>query len=162
MLLTSFLTRGMLAVLVGIISKAATIPAFFLYYYGVNKTTSLSNHDLAIIHANGLSTSDGFVGNAISILILAPVFENLIIPMVFWIFSRIKLRTFFSVFVITQISYHYHASGTQQITGAIFFFCYALFYASTIKVCGKFESYILTTIAHFITNLIAFSFMMYA
>lgn len=160
LLMTSFFSRGLLAILVGIIAKIVTVPVFFLYYFITLKPTSLTAHDLSIIYANGFSSSNGFVENAISILILAPILENLIFPLVFWLFSTLKIKTLFSIIVITFISYHYHQSGTQQITGAIFFFCYSIFYAETIQVCGKIESYILTVIAHFITNLIAFLFML--
>ena len=159
---TSFFTRCILATIVGFFSKIITIPVFFVHYFFIRE--SLNNtrpiNDAVALSASNISHGKDAFDQAVSILILAPTIENLVIPFVFWALSKFKNGILFSIILITFISYHYHAQGSQQITGAVFFFCYAVFYARIIKVCGKLESYILTVIAHFVTNLIAFSFML--
>ena len=155
----SFFSRMFLAVLVGFFAKLITLPIFTVYYYGL-KFFGQTYSELFTAVANNLEAHAIQVSQAISILVLAPIIENLVIPLIFWLCSHVYKKPILPIFLITLLAYYYHQAGSSQITGAVFFFCYAAFYSQCVQVVGRKESYLLTVIAHFVTNLIAFSFMM--
>jgi len=155
----SVFSRILLAILVGLFAKLITLPIFIVYYYGL-KFFGKTYGELATAVASNSEAHRISVSQAISILVLAPIIENLVIPLIFWLCSHVYKKPILPIFFITLLAYFYHQAGSPQITGAVFFFCYAAFYSQCVQVVGRKESYLLTVIAHFVTNLIAFSFMM--
>jgi len=157
----SFKDRVVLAIIVGFFSKFITVPAFFLYYFitklGIAHSTTIDTP--TSVGASFVTLNFPF-DKLVSILVLAPIIENLIIPLFFWIFGKLKYSSLISIVAITTIAFFYHEPGSSRITGAMFFLTYSVFYMYCIRVCGKAQSYILSVISHFITNLIAVGFML--
>ena len=152
----SIKSRVYLSILIGIGAKIfSAIVALALYYF-FNLPIWHSALELFDDTASQSSVMDNPIMSLIEILILAPIIENLIFPAVFWLCSFITKRSCLPIIVITVLAFCYHSEAEgHRITGAAAFFCFAIFYSHCIKVVSPRQSYWLTVIAHFTSNLIA-------
>lgn len=158
LLRTSFFTRFVLAISVGIGAKIFSMLIFPIYYFGTPLFLNMKDS----VHAAGHSTvaEHAALIPFVSVLILAPVIENLVIPLIFWICKKVPKRNAVAITLMTLLAFWLHPPGSMSWTGASFFFCYAFFYAKLLPVCPWPEAYAHTAVAHFVTNLIAVIFIL--
>lgn len=153
-------TRIIFAILVGIISKLLTIPLFLLVYF-LDRNLSFFSLVKLDTFASIFSTTNIKFSLFFSVLLLAPVIENLILPLIFGLTKFLKLHSAFAITIIIYLAFIYHSAGSESYTGAMFFACYSIFYSYSIKYCSKKEAYLLSVLSHFVTNLIAISIILF-
>lgn len=158
----SFATRLVLAIWIGLGAKLFSMLVFPIYYFGTPFLQGFLDgfRDGLSAAGHGSVAEHAALIPFVSMLVLAPIIENLIIPFIFWVFKKVPKRNIVAVAVITALGFWLHQSGSMRWTGAAFFFCYAVFYAKLLPVCRWPEAYFHTVIAHFVTNLIAVTFML--
>ena len=145
-----------LSILIGIGTKIFTVIVALALYYYLNLPIRHSALELFDDPASQSSAMDNPITSLIVILILAPILENLVFPAVFWLCSLITKRSYLPIIIITVLAFWYHSEAEgHRITGAAAFFCFAIFYSHCIKVVSPKQSYWMTVIAHFTSNLIA-------
>ncbi len=94
----------------------------------------------------------------IEVLLLAPIIENLVIPLIFSIFYVFKKSFWLPALTISILAYFAHTGGVYGITPGFEFFVFCVYYNYLIKHYSSLHAYFFTVITHSSSNLLALGF----
>ena len=145
---------------VGLVAKLFAVIVFALIYF-MDKSiphldifSFLQNHTLRRPYVEN-SPFDWIYspGQIIVAIIVAPLWENIKIPLFFYITGFVSKSNIYPIFLVVVLEFYLHGMGVYGLSGASGFAVFCVFYSLLYKQIGWQKAFAYTVIAHSSANL---------